>query len=72
MNAEGSNATLKPDDGETIRMAPTETVTARTTVIARSGQSVVVGSQLTKRQARQSELLIVVTPELLGKDAAPR
>jgi len=58
----------KPSDGAAIRVAPTEVLTAQTTVSARNGQSVVVGAQRTERQARQSELLIVVTPELIGNE----
>jgi Flp pilus assembly secretin CpaC len=61
----------KSADGETIRAVPTETLTTQTTISARSGQGVLVGRQQTKRQARQSELLIIVTPELLGNQQLP-
>jgi type II secretory pathway component GspD/PulD (secretin) len=58
----------KPADGEEIRAAAVESLTTQTTISARSGQGVVVGVQQTKRQERQSELLIIVTPELLGNE----
>jgi Flp pilus assembly secretin CpaC len=61
----------KPADGDAIRATPMETLQARTTIGARSGQSVVVGTQQTRRQGRQSELLIVVTPELPAGAPAP-
>ena len=66
--AEEGPVISKPADGEAIRAAPTETLTAQSTISARSGQSVLVGRQLTRQQARQSELLIVVTPELPGNE----
>ena len=69
--AEEGPVISKPADGEAIRAAPTESLTTQTTISARSEQSVLVGVQQTKRQARQSELLIVVTPELLGNVSPP-
>ena len=66
--AEEGPVISKPADGEAIRAAPTEILTTQSTISARSGQSVLVGRQQTKRQARQSELLIIVTPELLGNE----
>jgi Flp pilus assembly secretin CpaC len=69
--AEEGPVISKPADSEAIRAAPTETLTAQTTISARSGQSVIVGLQQTKQQARQSELLIIVTPELLGNEPPP-
>jgi hypothetical protein len=66
--AEEGPVVSKPADGEAIRAAPTETLTAQSTISARSGQSVLVGRQLTRQQARQSELLIIVTPELPGNE----
>ena len=68
--AEEGPVISKPSDGEAIRFAPTETLTTTATISARSGQGVLVGRQQTKQQARQSELLIIVTPELLGSDVA--
>jgi Flp pilus assembly secretin CpaC len=70
-DAERGSPITKPSDGETIRHVPTESLTTRTSIIARSGQSVVVGAEQTRRQARQGELLIIVTPELLGDDTGP-
>jgi len=69
--AEEGPVISKPADGEAIRAAPTETLTTQTTIGARSGQGVVVGMQQTKRQGRQSELLIIVTPKLLGNEPPP-
>ncbi|MGO9112805.1 MAG: hypothetical protein ACLP9L_26535 [Thermoguttaceae bacterium] len=69
--AEEGPVISKPADGEVIRAVPTESITTETTISARSGQSVVVGMQQTKRQARQSELLIIVTPTLPGNEAPP-
>jgi len=66
--AEEGPVISKPSDGEAIRAAPTETLTTQSTISARSGQGVLVGRQQTKQQARQSELLIIVTPELLGDE----
>jgi Flp pilus assembly secretin CpaC len=68
--AEEGTLIAKPDEGEPIRLAALESVTAETTVAARDGQSVLVGAQQVKRQGRQSELLIVVTPRLCGGEAA--
>jgi hypothetical protein len=64
--AEEGPSIAKPADGDPIRVAPLETLTTQTTISARSGQSVLVGAQQTRRQAPQGELLIVVTPELMG------
>jgi len=69
--AEEGPVISKPSDGEAIRAAPTETLTTQSTISARSGQGVLVGRQQTKQQARQSELLIIVTPELLGNEPPP-
>jgi Flp pilus assembly secretin CpaC len=69
--AEEGPVISKPSDGEAIRAVPLETLTTETTISCRSGQSVIVGVQQTKRQARQSELLIIVTPELLGNEPPP-
>jgi Flp pilus assembly secretin CpaC len=66
--AEEGTPTSKPSDGEAIRVPPTETLSAQTTISARNGQSVLVGAERTERQARQSELLIVVTPELINNE----
>jgi Flp pilus assembly secretin CpaC len=66
--AEEGTPTSKPSDGAAIRVPPTETLSAQTTVSARNGQSVLVGAERTERQARQSELLIVVTPELINSE----
>ena len=60
----------KPSNGDAIRVAPTDTFTAQTTISARNGQSVVVGGLITRQQARQGELLIIVTPELLDNEPA--
>jgi Flp pilus assembly secretin CpaC len=69
--AEDGPVISKPSDGETFHAAPVETLTTQTTISARSGQSVIVGAQQTRRQARQSELMIVVTPELVGNAPPP-
>jgi Flp pilus assembly secretin CpaC len=66
--AEEGPVISKLSDGEAIRAAPVENLTTETTVSARSGQTVIVGAQQARRQARQSELLIVVTPELPGNE----
>jgi Flp pilus assembly secretin CpaC len=67
--AEEGTPISEPAEGEPIRIAAMETVTAETTVAARDGQSVLVGAQQLKRQGRQSEVLIVVTPRLAGGEA---
>jgi type II secretory pathway component GspD/PulD (secretin) len=69
--AEEGPVISKLADGEAIRAATTDTLTTQTTISARSGQSVVVGMQQTKQKARQSELLIIVTPTLLGNEPPP-
>jgi type II secretory pathway component GspD/PulD (secretin) len=69
--AEEGPVISKPTDGDAIRAVPIESLTTETTLSARSGQGVVVGMQQTKRQGRQSELLIVVTPTLLGNEPPP-
>ena len=69
--AEEGPVISKPADGEAIRAAPTETLTTQTTISAHSGQSVIVGLQQTKQQARQRELLIIATPKLLGNEPPP-
>lgn len=56
----------KPTDGEPIRSPGTEHFMVHSTIAARSGQSVAVGSQQTKRAGREGALLIVVTPEVLA------
>ncbi len=60
----------KPSNGDAIRVAPSDTFTAQTTVSARHGQSVVVGGSITRQQARQGELWIIATPELLDNKPA--
>jgi len=69
--AEEGPVISKPADGEAIRAVPMETLTAATTIAAHSGQGVVVGMQETKRQTRQAELVIIVTPTLLGNAQPP-
>jgi len=69
--AEAGPVISKPADGEAIHAVPMETLTTETTISAHSGQGVVVGMQETKRQTRQSELLIIVTPDLLGNEPPP-
>jgi type II secretory pathway component GspD/PulD (secretin) len=66
--AEEGTPIFKPSDGAAIRVPPTETLSVQTTASARNGQSILVGAERTERQARQSELLIVVTPELIGNE----
>ncbi len=68
-SAEEGPVISKPADGDAIRAVPTDMLTTQTTISARSGQGVVVGMQQTRRQGRQSELLIIVTPELLGNES---
>jgi len=58
----------QPADGEAIRVAPVQSLTSQSTVSARSGQSVLVGAEQTRRQSRQSELMIVVTPQFSGSE----
>ena len=69
--AEEGPVISKPADGEAIRAALRRASPLKQPSVARSEQSVLVGVQQTKRQARQSELLIVVTPQLLGNSPPP-
>jgi Flp pilus assembly secretin CpaC len=66
--AEEGTPIAKPSEGETIRAASLETLTTQSTIAARDGQSVAVAFQQTKRKGAQNELLIVVTPQLLGNE----